>query len=279
MLLPQFKPATSAKKITAFIKKTLKQAKHTKIIIATSGGLDSSVALALSAQAIGPANVMALKLPYHQNYPQCLEFASQIIKHVKIPKRNVISVNIGPIVDQLWKTILIDASHSQTGNPAQLNQIRLGNIMARTRMIILYDTAKASKALVCGTGNKSEHLLGYFTRFGDAASDLEPITHLYKTQVRELAKYLKLPPAIIDQVPTAGLWPDQTDEAELGFPYEIADQVLYLTFEQKKSPVQIAKLLTRNYHNKPESYYKKLVTKVLSRAACSCFKHHLPHQL
>ena len=84
-----------------------------------------------------------------------------------------------------------------------------------------------------GTENRSEDLLGYYTRFGDQASDLEPLQHLYKTQVRQLAQYLKLPAAIIDQTPTAGLWPDQTDETELGFSYDIADQVLYLTFDQK----------------------------------------------
>src|SRR5258708_26883046 len=101
------------------------------------------------------------------------------------------------------------------------------------RMIILYDLAKKYKALVCGTENKSENLLGYFTRFGDQASDIEPIEHLYKTQVYQLAKYLNLPDAIITQQPSAGLWQGQTDEGQFGFTYEEADQVLFLHFEKK----------------------------------------------
>ena len=118
--------------------------------------------------------------------------------------------------------------------------------MARVRMIILFDLAKQIGGLVCGTENKSEKLLGYFTRFGDAASDLEPISHLYKTQVYQLAKYLKIPGQIINQSPTAGLWDGQTDEGEFGFTYREADQVLHLYFDQKKSLNEIKKLGFKN---------------------------------
>jgi NAD+ synthase len=106
-------------------------------------------------------------------------------------------------------------------------------------MMLLYDTAKSKKALVCGTENRSEHLLGYYTRFGDEASDLEPIKHLYKTQIYQLADFLKIPQQIIDKKPSAGLWPGQTDSDELGFTYEEADPVLHLYFDKNKSLKEI----------------------------------------
>jgi NAD+ synthase len=114
--------------------------------------------------------------------------------------------------------------------------------MARIRMIILFDLAKKNHALVCGTENRSENLLGYFTRFGDQASDLEPIGHLYKTQVYELAEYLKVPKDIIEQKPTAGLWKNQTDEKEFGFSYKEADPVLHHYFDKKMGVDRIKKL-------------------------------------
>jgi len=106
---------------------------------------------------------------------------------------------------------------------AKKDKVRLGNILARVRMICLFDLAKKLGALVVGTENKSEKMLGYFTRFGDEASDLEPIVHLYKTEVIKLAKELGVPAAIIKAAPTAGLWPGQTDEAELGMTYAEID--------------------------------------------------------
>lgn len=125
---------------------------------------------------------------------------------------------------------------------ASLRRLRAGNIMARVRMIILFDLAKKHNALVCGTENKTEYLLGYFTRFGDEASDIEPIKHLYKTQVYQLAKHLGVPDQIINRRPTAGLWSSQTDEGEFGFSYEEADNVLYLYSDKKISTEKIIKM-------------------------------------
>ena len=129
-------------------------------------------------------------------------------------------MNIGKAVDELAATL-----------GAADDQLRLGNIMARVRMICLYDLAKQLDALVCGTENKSEKYLGYFTRFGDEASDIEPIMHLYKTEVYELAKHLGIPGAIVAKPPSADLWSEQTDERELGFSYKEADQVLHVLEE------------------------------------------------
>lgn len=139
--------------------------------------------------------------------------------------------------------------------------------MARARMVILYDLAKKHQALVCGTENKSEFRLGYFTRFGDEASDFEPIQHLYKTQVYQLAKYLNIPKNIILQVPTAGLWEGQTDEGEFGFSYKEADIVLYLYFDKGKA---ISQIITKGFPN---------AQKIIDRAKANSFKHHLPYRI
>ncbi len=291
MFLPPFRPQSETKRIVTFLKKTFKAANHQKAIIAVSGGIDSATSLTLAAQALDPANVYVLKLPYNNTHPQLLEHTNLAIKFFKIPKKNVLELNIAPTVDKIWTSILVSLSKSQTGNAKDLNQIRLGNVMARVRMIYLYDTAKANRALVVGTENRSEELLGYFTRFGDAASDIEPIKHLYKTQVKQLAAYLKVPQIIIDQAPTAGLWLDQTDEAELGFSYEMADQILYLAFEQKKSPKFIAQKLDQEYKTElqrnpsvasakgGEKAWSKTVSAVLDRVDSSHFKHNLPYTL
>ena len=134
-------------------------------------------------------------------------------------------------------------------------------------MIVLFDLAKKVNGLVCGTENKSENLLGYFTRFGDQASDIEPIAHLYKTQVYELAKYLKVPEAIIKQSPTAGLWQGQTDEGEFGFTYEEADQVLHLYFDQHQS---VEKIEQRGLKN---------AKAIIERVKQNGFKHQVPYHL
>jgi len=134
-------------------------------------------------------------------------------------------------------------------------------------MILLYDLAKKLQALVLGTENKSEYLLGYFTRFGDEASDIEPVRHLYKTQVRQLALYLGIPRKIINKAPTAGFWLGQTDEKELGFTYEEADKILYLYFDLKKRKEEIEKI----------GFKKETIKKVISRVKANDFKHKLPY--
>lgn len=198
---------TEAEKIISFIKKTFQEEGFKKAIVAVSGGIDSSVALVLIAKALGVENVITMQLPYKN---QSIKESDLIINWVKISQANRIKVGIGKTVDSFGV--------KERG--------RLGNIMARVRMIEIFDQAKKLKALVVGTENKSEKLLGYYTRFGDEASDIEPIIHLYKTQVRQLAIELKIPDRIINQAPSAGLWLGQTDESDLGFFYEKADMVL-----------------------------------------------------
>lgn len=207
-------------KIITFIKKTFQAERFNKAVVAVSGGIDSSVALVLTVKALGAENVFSLQLPYKN---QSIESSDLILDFAKIPLKNRVKINIGKIVDGFGVK----------------DKARLGNIMARVRMIYCFDLAKKLNALVVGTENKSEKILGYYTRFGDEASDIEPIIHLYKTQVKQLARELKIPEKIINQAPTAGLWPGQTDEGDLGFTYKEADQVL----QGKKQNIKVKQRL------------------------------------
>lgn len=241
-------------RLTKFIKSYTQKAGLKKVIIACSGGVDSSTTLTLAVWALGKDNVLAAILPYGELNRKEVKNALLMVNLLKIPPKNVFKINIKPMVDSFMK-VAKDA-----------DQIRKGNMMARARMILLYDLAKKHQALVCGTENKSEYLLGYYTRFGDEASDLEPIRGLYKTQLRELAKYLMIPKKIISQPPTAGLWRGQTDEKELGFSYKKADPILYLYFDKRYSWKKISKM----------SFKKKLVEKVKVRLKKNEFKRRVP---
>ena len=136
-----------------------------------------------------------------------------IVKKLSLPYK---IINVTPMLKAYFK------------NFSKVNKIRLGNKIARERMSILYDVAKKEKALVIGTSNRTELLLGYFTKYGDGGVDIEPLGALYKTQVYQLAKYLNVPSQIIKKVPSADLWKGQTDEGELGLSYQEMDEILYL---------------------------------------------------
>jgi len=222
-------------KIIKFIKSVLKKQNFEKVVIPVSGGIDSSTSLLLLTKAIDPKNIITVKLPYGK---QDMGLADLIIQKAGIPKKNIININIKPTVDQLWSSL--EEKSSALKKTASYN-LRFGNIMMRVRMAIVYDLTKKYQALAIGAENKSEYLLGYYTRHGDEACDLAVIRHLYKTQVFQLAKYLGVPKKIINTPPSAGLWKNQTDEKELGFTYKEADQVLYLYFEKKLSLEKIEK--------------------------------------
>jgi len=253
------KPEIETKKIIKFIQAVFKTQAFDKAVIGVSGGVDSTLSLLLLTQALGVKKVIPVQLPYGQ---QSTQLSSLAISTAGISKRRIKRFNIKPIVDQIVKTI----------NCKYLakSKIRLGNIMVRTRMILLYDLAKKHNALVCGTENKSEYLLGYFTRYGDEASDLEPIRHLYKTQVYQLAEYLGVPEQIIQTPPSAGLWPGQNDEKQFGFSYQKGDQVLYLYIEKNLSLTEIVKKTELN---------KSVVEKVINWYQTNYFKHEVPYRL
>lgn len=210
-------------RIVGFSATTFEKTTKSHGVIAVSGGIDSALSLSLLAKTLPPENIHPLFLPCNG---QSIEDSQRIAAWNKIPEQNWETLPIDPVVAAL-ETLL---------SPSQEDRLRKGNAMARVRMIAVYDRAKKWDALVCGTENKSEHYLGYFTRFGDAASDIEPIAHLYKTQVRELVRFLGFPSQFLEKAPSAGLWSNQTDEQEMGFTYADADQVIAYYLNESPKP-------------------------------------------
>jgi len=211
--------------LTDFIRSKVTGAGFSKAVVGLSGGIDSSLSGYLAAEALGPENVMAVRMPYKTSSPESLEHAKLVIDSLGV---NDLTVPITEMVDPLFERF-----------PAA-DHIRRGNAMARARMIVLYDQSQAFEGLVVGTGNKTEFLLGYTTLYGDAACAFNPLGDLYKTQVRQLARAMGVPEVIITKPPSADLWADQTDEGELGFTYDEVDQLLYLLIDLKHSPEECA---------------------------------------
>ncbi|MFH1959581.1 MAG: NAD+ synthase [Patescibacteria group bacterium] len=252
--MQNFNPQQIIDEIISFIKQTYIAQKKEIALIAVSGGIDSALSLTLVTRALSAKNIIPVMLPCGD---QDLSDGEVMLKFNKIPQENWQVKNIKQVVDHAARIAGADVS----------DRVRLGNLMARTRMMIIYDLAKKYDALVCGTENKSEKYLGYFTRFGDEASDVEPIVGLYKTQVRQLGEFLDLPDQIRIKPPTAGLWEGQTDEQELGFTYEVADKVLMQIVDEKKSANEI-------FVNGVEP---ELVKKVLERVKKMKFKQQVPY--
>jgi NAD+ synthase len=245
-------PTKTKALLVSFLKDTYAKADKTQAVVAVSGGIDSAVSLTLLTEALGEDRVFPAFLPYHD---QDMTDARQVTRWNKIPESNWHEIPIGQSVDQLAHNLLIDAD----------DLVRLGNVMARMRMIAVFDLAKKLNALVCGTENKSEHYLGYFTRYGDGASDVEPILSLYKTQVRQLAEHLQLPDKFLEKPPSAGLWQNQTDEQELGFSYEEADLVLVQLTDQKKQLSEVT------------GVDQQVAKRVTLRLESTRFKHQVPY--
>lgn len=187
-----------------------------KAVIGVSGGIDSALSCFLAAEAFGPENVLALRMPYRTSSPDSLADAQKVIDALGVDSE---TVDITPMVEPLFRVT------------EGMDKRRKGNVMARTRMIVLYDRSVAWNGLVIGTSNKTELLIGYSTQWGDSASAINPIGDLYKTQVRQMARAMGVPESIITKPPSADLWQGQTDEGELGITYEEADKILYLLFD------------------------------------------------
>lgn len=237
--------------LTGFIRSEVTRAGFSRAVINLSGGLDSALSCVLAVEALGKDNVFALRLPYRSSSPDSLEHAQLLIDQLKIQSE---TIDISELVDPLIK------------RAPGISNVRKGNIMARTRMIVLYDQTEVFKGLPIGTSNKTEILLGYSTLWGDMASAINPIGDLYKTQVRQLSRALDIPAPIIDKPPSADLWIGQTDEEELGFTYEQVDQLLYLLVDQRYSPQECIE----------DGFEEKFVHTVITRIRRNQFKRMMP---
>ncbi|MDX1600559.1 MAG: NAD+ synthase, partial [Anaerolineales bacterium] len=204
--------------LTDFIRQELGRHGFEKAVVGVSGGVDSSLACYLSAAALGPENVLAVRMPYKSSSDESMEHAGLIIDDLGVQQ---LDVEITDMVDPLFARF------------DEMDRVRRGNVMARARMIVLYDQSVDFGGLVVGTGNKTEILLGYTTLYGDSACALNPNGDLYKTQIRQLARAIGVPEAIVEKPPSADLWVGQTDEGELGFTYEEVDRLLYLWVDER----------------------------------------------
>ena len=228
--------------IVEFIKKQLTLAGFSKLIVGLSGGIDSSVTVALCVKAVGSENVFGIMLPYRKSHPDSLNHAIEVAELLCIKHK---IIDISPMVDSYFEKYAVDA-----------DILRRGNRMARERMSVLYDLSAKYKALVAGTGNKSELMIGYCTQYGDNACAFEPLGHLYKTEVYQMAEILGLPKSVINKKPTADLWEGQTDEDEMGITYAELDEILYQMLEMKTEEKELISTFSKERIEKVERMIK-----------------------
>jgi len=237
--------------IVTFIKKQLTSAGFSKLIVGLSGGIDSSVTAALCVKAVGMENVIGVMLPYRKSHPDSLNDALEVVNILGIKHK---LIDISPMVDSYFDKYDQDAAN-----------LRKGNRMARERMCVLYDLSAKYKALVAGTGNLSELMIGYCTQYGDSACAFEPIGHLYKTEVYMMAEVLGLPQSVINKKPTADLWEGQTDEDEIGISYAELDEILCHMLDMKKNEKELI-----------SNFSKEKINKVMRLIQISEFKRNMP---
>lgn len=216
--------------ICNFIKTKLEESKTDGLVIGLSGGLDSSTVAYLCARVIESDKILGLILPSETTSPKDIDDAMLVADNLGIKYKNL---HIDHLIEPFPK-LCPQCSKSALAN---------GNLKARTRMMLLYYHSNSMNRLVMGTGNKTELLVGYFTKYGDGGVDVLPIGDLYKTHVKEIAAYIGVPKNIIEKAPTAGLWTGQTDEEELGIKYELLDKILYLMADKNLSVSEVSKRL------------------------------------
>ena len=210
--------------LTEFLRDETRNPGFSKAIIGLSGGVDSAVSAILAAEALGPENVYAVMMPYRTSSPQSLSDAQRV------------AARTGIHTEKIEITGPVDAYLAAAG---VMTPLRAGNVMARQRMIVLYDVSSRENGLVVGTSNKTELLLGYGTLFGDMACAVNPLGDLYKSQIWQLAEAIGVPKEIIAKKPSADLWEGQTDEDEFGFSYAEADRLLYYMIDERRTDAEL----------------------------------------
>ena len=237
--------------LVEFLRENFKKAGFSKAVLGLSGGIDSALVAYLLRDALGKENVLAIMMPYKSSNPDSLNHAKLVIEDLGINSK---TIEITDMIDAYFK------------NEKEATSLRMGNKMARERMSILFDYSSKENALVVGTSNKTEIYLGYSTQFGDSACALNPIGDLYKTNIWDLSRYLKIPNELIEKKPSADLWEGQTDEQEMGLTYKEADQVLYRMLEENKTVEEVL----------AEGFNKDLVDNIVRRMNRSEYKRRMP---
>ncbi|HVM29566.1 MAG TPA: NAD+ synthase [Candidatus Limnocylindrales bacterium] len=209
--------------IVRFIRSHMDQTGFDRAVLGLSGGIDSALVAYLAAEAIGPANLLCLLMPYRTSSPASRVDAEAVVAELGCAAK---VIEITPLVDGYF-----DRALASSDKPSHL---RLGNFAARARMAVLFDHSAAWNGLVLGTSNKTESLLGYTTIFGDNAAALQPIGDLFKSQVRQLSVAVGVPDAILRKAPTADLWAGQTDEQEVGLSYAEIDRILHWLVDRRR---------------------------------------------
>ncbi len=237
--------------LTGFIRSEITRIGLQRAVVGLSGGVDSALVCFLAAEALGPENVLAVRMPYRTSSRESLEHAQLVIDATGVRS---LTVEITPMVEPYFARF------------PEMDNRRRGNMMARARMLVLYDQSAAFGGLVVGTGNKTEILLGYSTLYGDSAYAINPIGDLYKTQVWQLSEAMGVPEPVVKKAPTADLWAGQTDEQELGFTYREADQLLYLLVDRRYTPDECVEA----------GFRRDLVEAVVRRVRRNHFKRLMP---
>ena len=237
--------------LVEFLRENFKKAGFSKAVLGLSGGIDSALVAYLLRDALGKENVLAIMMPYKSSNPDSLNHAKLVVEDLGINSK---TIEITNMIDAYFK------------NEKEATSLRMGNKMARERMSILFDYSSKENALVVGTSNKTEIYLGYSTQFGDSACALNPIGDLYKTNIWDLSRYLKIPNELIEKKPSADLWEGQTDEQEMGLTYKEADQVLYRMLEENKKVEEVL----------AEGFNKDLVDNIVRRMNRSEYKRRMP---
>ena len=237
--------------LVEFLRENFKKAGFSKAVLGLSGGIDSALVAYLLRDALGKENVLAIMMPYKSSNPDSLNHAKLVVENLKINSK---TIEITDMIDAYFK------------NEKEVISLRMGNKMARERMSILFDYSSKENALVVGTSNKTEIYLGYSTQFGDSACALNPIGDLYKTNIWDLSRYLKVPNELIEKKPSADLWEGQTDEQEMGLTYKEADQVMYRLLEENKTAEEVL----------AEGFNKDLVDNIVRRMNRSEYKRRMP---